>query len=88
MNQALNFVRVDEVDGGFFIAVFDNFVEGKMKLPFFGSRSERTAFASVFAGLGLPPRAFSRSAPTHFANLRAFLSSATAHIAPVEIKTA
>ena len=81
-------MSVNEIDGGLFVAVLDDFIEGEMKFPLFGGGTKCTAFSSVVACFGLSPRAFTRSAPTHFANLRAFLSKATAHIAPVEIKTA
>lgn len=60
---------IDEVDGGLFIAVLDNFVEGEMKFPLFGGGSKCTAFASVVASFGLSPRAFTRSAPIHQSNL-------------------
>lgn len=88
VNQALNFMGVDEVNGGLFIAVLDNFIKGKMKFPLFGSGSKCATFSSVLTCFGFSPRALTRSAPIHFANLRAFLSKATVHIAPVEIKTA
>ena len=87
---------VNEIDGGLFVAVLNDFVEGEMKSPLFGGGAKCTAFSSVRACFGLSSRALTRSAPTCFVhktasyreNFRAFLSKATAHIAPVEIKTA
>lgn len=71
-------MSVNEIDGGLFVAVLDDFVEGEMKSPLFGGGAKCTAFSSVRACFGLSSRAFTRSAPACFVHdITAKMNAAT-----------